>query len=57
MQQQMGGMYGQNQWRPNVNPQNKANYKTELCKYFLQNACPYEGKCSFAHGQAELREK
>ena len=56
-----GGMQGQSsyggQQRPYVHPQSKANYKTELCKYFMQGSCPYEGKCSFAHGQAELREK
>lgn len=37
--------------------QNRGNYKTELCKYFASGNCPYTGKCSFAHGMAELKDK
>ncbi|GEQ70757.1 hypothetical protein JCM33374_g4436 [Metschnikowia sp. JCM 33374] len=31
-------------------------YKTELCASFMKSgACPYGGKCQFAHGEAELK--
>ncbi|KAJ1978361.1 hypothetical protein H4R35_001936, partial [Dimargaris xerosporica] len=39
---------------PNDNP----NYKTRLCERFeMEGECPYNGKCTFAHGAAELRER
>jgi hypothetical protein len=43
--------------RPFVPPQSRGNYKTELCKFYLNGTCPYNQKCSFAHGQQELKEK
>ncbi|KAF9924629.1 nudix (nucleoside diphosphate linked moiety X)-type motif 2 [Linnemannia zychae] len=34
------------------------NYKTRLCERFEQEQfCPYYGKCTFAHGAAELRQR
>jgi hypothetical protein len=36
----------------------KKKYKTELCKNFqLKGCCKFGDKCSFAHGDHELREK
>ncbi|KAI8578715.1 hypothetical protein K450DRAFT_245163 [Umbelopsis ramanniana AG] len=33
-------------------------YKTRLCERFeTEGYCPYEGKCTFAHGNTELRER
>ena len=33
-------------------------YKTEICKtYSLAGRCPYNEKCRFAHGEAEMFEK
>jgi Zinc finger C-x8-C-x5-C-x3-H type (and similar) len=33
-------------------------YKTRLCERFeTEGYCPYEGKCTFAHGTTELRER
>ncbi|KAI9289722.1 hypothetical protein BC943DRAFT_80878 [Umbelopsis sp. AD052] len=33
-------------------------YKTRLCERFeTEKYCPYEGKCTFAHGNIELRER
>ncbi|KAG0173204.1 hypothetical protein DFQ28_001239 [Apophysomyces sp. BC1034] len=47
--------------RPRVTPQdNSANplYKTRLCERFeTEGDCPYGGKCTFAHGITELRER
>lgn len=43
--------------KPFIPPQSRGNYKTELCKYFAQGSCPYQGKCSFAHGEPELKQK
>jgi len=35
----------------------KQKYKTELCKAWELNAkCEYDDKCTFAHGEKELRE-
>lgn len=48
----MGGFQGQ---RQNFQG-NFANYKTVKCKFFESNRqCPYESRCSFAHGNNELR--
>ncbi|KAF9578311.1 nudix (nucleoside diphosphate linked moiety X)-type motif 2 [Lunasporangiospora selenospora] len=34
------------------------NYKTRLCERFeAEQFCPYYGKCTFAHGAAELRQR
>ncbi|KAF9916447.1 hypothetical protein BX616_003721 [Lobosporangium transversale] len=34
------------------------NYKTRLCeRYEAEQFCPYYGKCTFAHGLAELRQR
>lgn len=34
------------------------NYKTRLCERFeAEQFCPYYGKCTFAHGLAELRQR
>ncbi|KAF9113885.1 hypothetical protein BGX27_000641 [Mortierella sp. AM989] len=34
------------------------NYKTRLCERFeAEQSCPYYGKCTFAHGLAELRQR
>lgn len=33
-------------------------YKTRLCERFeTEGYCPYDGKCTFAHGTTELRER
>jgi butyrate response factor 1 len=29
--------------------------KTELCNKWERGACPYDGRCRFAHGMEELR--
>jgi cleavage and polyadenylation specificity factor subunit 4 len=39
--------------RPTAKP--NENYKTSICKHFLQGSCPFGEKCHFAHGQHELR--
>lgn len=31
------------------------NYKTVMCKYWEQGKCKYQQKCSFAHGDPEMR--
>lgn len=31
------------------------NFKTVVCKYWLQGKCKYETGCTFAHGETELR--
>ncbi|KAJ1898776.1 hypothetical protein LPJ71_006105, partial [Coemansia sp. S17] len=39
-------------------PQDNPLYKTRLCEKFEQEGeCPYNQKCVFAHGAAELRER
>ncbi|KAJ1972850.1 hypothetical protein H4R34_005270, partial [Dimargaris verticillata] len=39
-------------------PTDNPNYKTRLCERFeMDGECPYNGKCTFAHGAAELRER
>lgn len=36
----------------------KSNYKTELCDEFEQNGiCKFRARCTYAHGEAELRKK
>lgn len=46
-----GGPMGQ---RPfGVNP---ANYKRDICKYYESGRqCPYQNRCSFAHGNNDIR--
>ena len=35
-----------------------SNFKTQLCKYWLQEGkCQYKQKCSYAHGEDELRNQ
>jgi hypothetical protein len=35
---------------------NMSNFKTVKCKYFDSGKpCPYQNKCSYAHGNDELR--
>lgn len=36
--------------------QQSANHKTQLCKNFEQGECKYGAKCSFAHGEGELKK-
>lgn len=55
-QHHQGGFDNQHQ-KPFIPPQSRGNYKTELCKYYAQGSCPYQGKCSFAHGESELKQK
>ncbi len=31
------------------------NYKTVICKYWEQGKCKFASKCSFAHGDPEMR--
>jgi len=52
-----GGDRAQGGDKPFFPPQSRGNYKTELCKYFSQGNCPYATRCSFAHGQHELKDK
>ncbi len=33
------------------------NYKTVTCKYWEQGKCKYQQKCSFAHGDCEVRNQ
>jgi len=33
------------------------NYKTVVCKYWEQGKCKYQQKCSFAHGDCEIRNQ
>ncbi|KAJ1978525.1 hypothetical protein H4R33_005947 [Dimargaris cristalligena] len=40
------------------NPADSPLYKTRLCETFqTEGACPYGHKCTFAHGEAELRTR
>lgn len=41
--------------RPPPAKPNSSNFKTIRCKYFDQGACKNGDKCSFAHGDSELR--
>ncbi len=34
---------------------NMSNYKTRLCRHFLNGKCHLEDRCQFAHGLEELR--
>ncbi|KAI1314833.1 nudix (nucleoside diphosphate linked moiety X)-type motif 2 [Mortierella claussenii] len=52
-----GGRYNNNGSTANPHADNP-NYKTRLCERFeAEQFCPYYGKCTFAHGQAELRQR
>ncbi|OMJ72859.1 hypothetical protein SteCoe_28599 [Stentor coeruleus] len=35
----------------------KAKYKTEICRNWSQGICEFGEKCTFAHGEEELRNK
>ncbi|OMJ81003.1 hypothetical protein SteCoe_18616 [Stentor coeruleus] len=35
----------------------KAKYKTEICRNWSQGICEFGNKCTFAHGENELRNK
>ncbi|KAG0248404.1 hypothetical protein BG011_000111 [Mortierella polycephala] len=50
-----GGRYNNNGGHSHAdNP----NYKTRLCERFeTEQFCPYYGKCTFAHGAADLRQR
>ncbi|KAG0313971.1 nudix (nucleoside diphosphate linked moiety X)-type motif 2 [Dissophora globulifera] len=55
-----GGRYGNNNsGGTGTNPHaDNPNYKTRLCeRYEAEQFCPYYGKCTFAHGLAELRQR
>ncbi|KAF9082422.1 nudix (nucleoside diphosphate linked moiety X)-type motif 2 [Mortierella sp. GBA35] len=42
----------------NLSHADNPNYKTRLCERFeTEQFCPYYGKCTFAHGAAELRQR
>ena len=35
---------------------NPANYKRDMCKYYESGRqCPYQARCSFAHGNSDIR--
>ncbi|OMJ64994.1 hypothetical protein SteCoe_40036 [Stentor coeruleus] len=38
-------------------PEYNEKYKTELCRNWQNGFCSFNGKCVFAHGKEELREK
>lgn len=39
-----------------TNGMNYSNFKTQLCKNWIREGkCSYDGKCSYAHGEHELR--
>ena len=39
-----------------TNGMNISNFKTQLCKNWIREGqCRYENKCSYAHGEHELR--
>jgi hypothetical protein len=36
----------------------RLNYKTELCKNWMQNnTCEFEGDCAYAHGYEEINNR
>jgi hypothetical protein len=37
--------------------EDKANYKTEICRKWITRGCNWGDKCIFAHGRSELRDK
>lgn len=42
--------------QPNMEPNiGLHNYKTVICKYWEQGKCKFASKCSFAHGDPEMR--
>lgn len=57
-QQKMGMQHDkmQKHMQNNANPSLNANYKTVMCRHFEQHGnCIYKDKCSYAHGEEELR--
>lgn len=39
-----------------TNGVNYSNFKTQMCKNWIRDgACNYDDKCSYAHGEHELR--
>lgn len=41
--------------QPRESREQNANYKSSLCKNFMQGNCKYGATCSFAHGDHDLR--
>lgn len=54
---QQDGGFGYQQNRGGMAGQGSQKFKTALCRHFEQQGKCYQGdRCSFAHGQAELRQ-
>ena len=52
-----GGRGGYDNSRGGFNGGQMSNYKTIKCKYYESGKnCPYQNKCSYAHGQEDLRQ-
>lgn len=52
-----GGRGGYGGRGGNQGGNNQGRFKTALCRHFEQHGkCQLEERCSFAHGQAELRQ-
>ena len=59
------GIQQMESYDPNAGPQgapkevkiDPTRYKTKLCRHFMDNGgvCPFQSRCVFSHGQAELR--
>ncbi len=50
-------MYGPPAYLPRRGPQQEL-IKTRLCKHFsATGSCPFEGRCLFAHGERDLRNR
>jgi hypothetical protein len=53
-----GTVTGEHEDKNSKSPSANPLYKTRLCERFeTEGYCPYEGKCTFAHGTKELRER
>ena len=54
-QMQQMQMYSPNQQQPGMAPNTNLFYKTRMCNKWRNGSCPFGEKCTYAHGQHELR--